>query len=241
MRQQTIQSSPITLKQNQPSFVFYLACKRMLDILIALIGLLILSPLMLMCALAIKLDSAGPVIFAQERIGVRRIKKNGRIVWQVKPFTVYKFRTMQHRNNPTGHVQLMQTFIRKAYPATLDAESYLKQIQTDPRITRVGKILRKTSLDELPQFWNVLIGDMSLVGPRPAISYEVEAYEKHHLHRLAAKPGITGYWQVTARNSVSFEEMVELDVWYVQHQSLWVDFKIICRTPYAVLRGKGAM
>jgi lipopolysaccharide/colanic/teichoic acid biosynthesis glycosyltransferase len=224
----------------------YLIAKRLIDIAVASILLILLSPLMLVIAILIKLDSQGPAIFMQERVGSRVRGKGGNRSWQIYPFTVYKFRTMYFKADSEQHRAFIQAMIQKNEEAldslhggNRNAANKYKMVN-DPRITRVGKFLRKTSLDELPQLWNVLKGDMSLVGPRPAIAYEVDMYSPEHLQRLAAKPGITGWWQITARSSVDFDKMVELDVWYIEHQSVLLDLHIITKTPLAVFRGKGA-
>ena len=224
----------------------YLTGKRAMDVMIAGSMLLFLAPLMLILALLVKLDSPGGAIFAQERIGARIRVKNGQKMWEIKPFTVYKFRTMHKNNSSAQHEAFVKALINKDEQTIAaiqggSADSKLKyKMARDPRITRVGAFLRKTSLDELPQLWNVLKGDMSLVGPRPALAYEVEAYKPQHLRRLEAVPGLTGLWQVTARSTVDFDGMVDLDVDYIDNPSLWTDFKIIVKTPFAVIKGKGA-
>jgi lipopolysaccharide/colanic/teichoic acid biosynthesis glycosyltransferase len=224
----------------------YLTGKRAMDIVIAGSLLLFLAPLMLIIALLVKLDSPGGAIFAQERVGARVRVKNGQKSWEIKPFTVYKFRTMHVNNSSAAHEAFVKALINKDEKTIAalqggSANGSLKyKMARDPRITRVGAILRKTSLDELPQLWNVLKGDMSLVGPRPALAYEVDAYQPHHLRRLEAVPGLTGLWQVTARSSVDFDGMVDLDVAYINNPSLWTDLKIIIKTPFAVIKGKGA-
>lgn len=224
----------------------YLILKRALDILIAVIMLIVLAPLMLAIALLIKLDSPGPVIFSQERVGAKVRGKGNKRSWEVCSFTIYKFRTMYHNANSETHRAFVQALIRKdedtlaaMQGGKLQGKNRYK-LQRDPRITRIGSFLRKTSLDELPQLWNVLVGNMTLVGPRPPIAYEVEVYTPSHLRRLAATPGLTGPWQVTSRSSVSFDEMVEMDAWYIDNQSLWLDLEILLRTPLAVLARKGA-
>jgi lipopolysaccharide/colanic/teichoic acid biosynthesis glycosyltransferase len=201
--------------------------KRMIDIALSSLALLVLLPLFLLIAAAIKLSSRGPVLFRQDRIG-----HLGR------PFMFLKFRSMRVTTDSTIH----REFVSKLINGNLDVpQNRIFKIQNDPRVTRVGHILRKTSLDELPQFWNVLIGDMSLVGPRPPLPYEVEVYDIWHRRRvLEAKPGITGLWQVTGRSRTCFDDMVRLDLRYTQSSSLWVDLKILLQTPRAVLAGDGA-
>lgn len=223
----------------------YPLLKRCLDIVVSATLLVLLSPLFLLLAVWIVLDSPGSPIFAQERVSSVRFSGKQHHLGELKTFTFYKFRTM-YRDAPSA---LHRRFSRAYINGDEKTLSMLQQanggncrykIANDPRVTRVGRTLRKTSLDELPQLWNILKGDMSLVGPRPPLPYEVELYELGHLRRLEAKPGLTGLWQVTARSSVSFEEMVNLDIQYVEEQSLWMDLKILCRTPFAVFTGKGA-
>jgi len=201
--------------------------KRMIDIALSSLALLVLLPLFLLIAAAIKLSSRGPVLFRQERIG-----HLGR------PFMFLKFRSMRVTTESTIH----REFVRKLISGNLDVpQNGIFKIQNDPRVTRVGHILRKTSLDELPQFWNALMGEMSLVGPRPPLAYEVEVYDIWHRRRvLEAKPGITGLWQVTGRSRTCFNDMVRLDLHYTQSSSLWLDLKILLQTPRAVLAGDGA-
>ncbi len=224
--------------------LLYFTAKRILDFSLALLALIILFPGLALIAILIKLDSPGRVFFIQERVGVKR-KANGPVAcWQNKVFRCYKFRTMVCNANPALHQSYIKALIHKDCDsmAVLQGEStQVRKLTHDPRITRVGKILRKWSVDEIPQFINVLKGDMSLVGPRPAIPYEVEMYEPWHYRRLEAKPGITGLWQVTARSTVEFDESVRLDIQYIEQQSFWLDLKILLKTPFAVLSCKGAM
>lgn len=195
------------------------ALKRLVDIFGAAIGLIVLSPLFLALAIAIKLDSPGPIIFKQTRVGRGR-----------KEFTCYKFRSMY----VDAEARLAALRERN------EASGPLFKIKDDPRRTRVGQFLRRTSLDELPQLWNVLKGEMSLIGPRPAIPAEVEAYEPWHLRRLEVAPGITGLWQVSGRSDLTFDEMVLLDVYYIENWSPLLDLVILLRTIPTVLSGKGA-
>jgi lipopolysaccharide/colanic/teichoic acid biosynthesis glycosyltransferase len=232
-----------------PEFKFrlYLILKRWLDIICAATLLLLFSPLMLTIAVLIRLDSSGPALFAQERVGSTVRGKGGKRSWQTRPFTLYKFRTMYQNSDSGRHQAFVRALINKDYEmlsslqGTEGNSSSKFKMVNDPRVTRVGRFLRKTSLDELPQLWNVLKGDMSLVGPRPAIPYEVDMYSPEHVKRLAAKPGLTGVWQITSRSSVDFDRMVELDVWYIENQSLWLDLTILARTPFIVLAGRGAV
>jgi exopolysaccharide biosynthesis polyprenyl glycosylphosphotransferase len=208
------------------------ALKRTMDILGSLIALICAFPLFAVIALAIKATSKGPVFFRQRRIG-----QHGR------PFVFLKFRSMYVGNNAGIHKQYVQQLIAgKAERQASNASGQgVFKLTKDPRITRVGAFLRRTSLDELPQFINVLKGQMSLVGPRPPVPYEVEAYDLWHRARLLeAKPGITGLWQVSGRSRVTFDEMVRLDLRYARSWTPWMDLQILLRTPAAVLLGEGA-
>jgi exopolysaccharide biosynthesis polyprenyl glycosylphosphotransferase len=205
--------------------------KRVFDLLIAGIILVILSPVLLGIAVLIKLDSPGPVIYRQKRIG-----ENG------KPFVMYKFRSMCIDADPCIHQEYVIRLIKENLnPEQVDknGKNSLK-MENDPRITRIGRFIRKTSLDELPQFFNVLRGEMSLVGPRPSLPYELEQYQAWHKYRLNILPGITGSWQVRGRNRVSFDEMVRMDLEYIEKQSVWLDILLILQTPLAMISGKGA-
>jgi lipopolysaccharide/colanic/teichoic acid biosynthesis glycosyltransferase len=215
----------------------YLAAKRLLDVLVALMLLIVLAPVMLVIALAIVLDSRGPVVFRQQR--VRGEQAPGEADPASKQFTFLKFRTMYADNDQTVHQHYVTELINGSAHPTQQADRKLYKLQGDPRVTRVGRFLRKTSLDELPQLINVLRGEMSVVGPRPAIPYEVHQYKPWHMRRLSVRQGLTGLWQVTGRNELSFEEMVQLDVEYAQAQSLWLDIKIMLQTVPAVLGGRG--
>lgn len=196
-----------------------LVAKRTVDFTGAALALILGWPLFLLIAVAIKLDSPGPIFFRQRRVG-----KNG------EPFDIYKFRSMR-----TG------ADAEKANLSGLnDGEEALFKIRDDPRVTRVGRLLRQTSLDELPQFFNVLRGEMSLVGPRPQIPAEVAQYQPWHRRRLSVPPGITGMWQISGRSDLSFDEMVLLDLYYIEHWTPWLDFTILLRTVPKVLMGKGA-
>jgi len=210
----------------------YLYLKRCIDVALSLTALVALAPLLLIIAILVKLGSRGPVIFAQERIGYDPKTRSPR------PFTFYKFRSMRQDADAEVHRVHVTNLIQK-HTTPRPGQGTLKMVR-DPRITRVGHILRDSSLDELPQLFNVLKGDMSIVGPRPALPYEVEIYEEWHRRRLLALPGITGWWQVVGRNRVSFDEMVRMDLDYIQHQSLGLDLKIMLLTPWAVISGKGA-
>jgi exopolysaccharide biosynthesis polyprenyl glycosylphosphotransferase len=205
--------------------------KRVFDVAMAVMMLILSAPLMLLIVALIKLESPGGVIYRQQRIG-----ENGRL------FNMLKFRSMRADSDEAAHKAHVQRLIElNLSPEELAAEgqSSLK-IEKDPRITRVGSFIRKTSLDELPQLFNVLRGDMSLVGPRPALPYEAELYQDWHKRRFEALPGMTGWWQVKGRNRVSFDEMVRMDLHYIDHTSVWLDLRLLLQTPWAVISGKGA-
>jgi lipopolysaccharide/colanic/teichoic acid biosynthesis glycosyltransferase len=209
-----------------------LIVKRTFDIVGSSIMLILLAPLFFVIALAVKLTSRGPVFYRQQRVG-----RYG------QTFTFLKFRSMLVNNDSNVHKDFVTRLIASKPGETAPKESgaNVYKLTNDKRITRVGRILRRTSLDELPQFLNVLKGEMSLVGPRPPIPYELAAYQTWHRHRLlAVKPGITGLWQVTCRSSVRFDEMVRLDLRYASTWTPWLDLKILLRTPGAVIRGSGA-
>lgn len=206
--------------------------KRVMDVLVSALILLILSPILALIGVAIKLTSKGPIIFKQERVG-----RFG------KPFKFLKFRTMYVNNNPNIHREFVQSFIagKAESQDKTDTKAALYKLTKDPRITPIGRFLRKTSLDEFPQFWNVLRGDMSLVGPRPPIAYEFEVYDFWHRRRvLEMQPGVTGLWQVAGRSRTSFDDMVRLDLRYSQLWSIGLDIKILLATPRVVLGGDGA-
>jgi len=214
----------------EPLSDFARGTKRISDLAIASVTLAILSPFWLLIALLIKLDSQGPVLYAQERVGM-----DGRI------FLVYKFRTMRVDADSEIHREYQRKFIAGHADANVgDDDRPAYKLRNDPRVTRVGRVLRRLSLDEVPQLFNVLRGDMSVVGPRPPIPYEVEAYELRHRKRLDMKPGLTGLWQVSGRNRLPFEEMVKLDLFYIENWSLLSDLKIVLRTVLVMIRGDGS-
>jgi exopolysaccharide biosynthesis polyprenyl glycosylphosphotransferase len=214
----------------EPLSDFARGTKRISDIAIASLTLALLSPFWFLIAVLIKFDSKGPVFYAQERVGM-----DGRI------FLVYKFRTMRVDADSEIHREYQRKFIAGDAEANVgDDDRPAYKLRNDPRITRVGRILRRLSLDEVPQLFNVLRGDMSVVGPRPPIPYEVEAYELRHRRRLDMKPGLTGLWQVSGRNRLPFEEMVKLDLFYIENWSLLSDVKIILRTVLVMIRGDGS-
>jgi exopolysaccharide biosynthesis polyprenyl glycosylphosphotransferase len=194
--------------------------KRLFDVAAGLVLIVALSPVFLLLALLVKLEDGGPVIFAQTRIG-----KRGRL------FEMYKFRSMC-RN--------AEERLREILPQNHHCQGVTFKMKDDPRITCVGRWLRRYSLDELPQLFNVLRGDMSLVGPRPPLPREVDLYSLEDRRRLAATPGLTCFWQIGGRSEIDFKEQVELDVLYIESQSLWLDLKILCKTIPAVLSGRGA-
>ncbi|MGB8646067.1 MAG: sugar transferase [Anaerolineae bacterium] len=196
-----------------------LALKRSMDLGLTFIAFIVLLPLMALVALLIKLTSPGPVIFSQERVGRNE-----------KRFTAYKFRTMR-----VGAEQEVE-----GLKHLNEADGPLFKIRNDPRLTAIGKLLRRLSFDELPQFWNVLRGDMSLVGPRPPIPAEVAQYQDWHKKRLQITPGLTGLWQVSGRSELTFDEMVMLDIYYVENWSPWLDLWILVRTVPSVLTARGA-
>ena len=204
--------------------------KRALDVSGSLMLLLLVGPAFLIIAALIKLTSPGPVFFRQIRVGQ-----------DAKPFTILKFRTMFANADHALHRNYVSWFIQSSGQGAADGHNGVFKLTHDPRITPIGRLLRKTSLDELPQFLNVLTGEMSLVGPRPPIPYELEQYKPWHCRRvLDAKPGITGLWQVSGRSRTTFDEMVRLDLRYARTRSLWTDIKILLATPRAVISGKGA-
>jgi lipopolysaccharide/colanic/teichoic acid biosynthesis glycosyltransferase len=213
--------------------------KRAFDILVASTTLLILSPFFLLVAILIKLDSSGSVFFVQERIGSKRRVEHGRVIWEVKVFPFYKFRSMYHNSDESLHAEHIRAYVAGEIKAPKDNVTTLK-LKDDPRITRVGKWIRKLSIDELPQLINVLKGEMSLVGPRPVPVYEFDAYDPWHRERLSAFPGITGYWQVCGRGIVPFSEQMRMDIEYVRKRSLWLDLKLLLLTIPAVITGRGA-
>jgi lipopolysaccharide/colanic/teichoic acid biosynthesis glycosyltransferase len=212
-------------KGKQPVLIL----KRTIDILGGLILSMVCLPFCVLIAIAVKTTSKGPILFRQIRVG-----QHG------KQFTFLKFRSMYVNNDHSVHREFVTKLINKEERTDLKSDTVYK-LTSDKRITPIGKFLRKTSLDELPQFFNVLCGDMSLVGPRPPIPYELAAYQTWHRRRLLeVKPGITGLWQVTGRSTVDFDSMVRLDLKYASSWTPWLDIKILLRTPLAVIRGSGA-
>jgi lipopolysaccharide/colanic/teichoic acid biosynthesis glycosyltransferase len=259
------------LSKDQGTYHFI---KRLLDLTVATLSLVILSPLMALIAVLVVLDSGWPVIFAQERVGARRWTHDGFSYWRWVTFPCYKFRTMVQDADPELHRAFVKAFVHddrqgmatvqrtcenlalepsRAFlqafahndcenetPSRRDEDTQICKLTNDPRVTRLGRFLRKNSLDELPQLWNVLKGDMSLVGPRPVPTYEASEYQAWHRERLTALPGLTGLWQVNGRSQVSFNDMVRTDIEYVRSQSLMLDLKLLLLTIPAVLSGRGA-
>jgi lipopolysaccharide/colanic/teichoic acid biosynthesis glycosyltransferase len=205
--------------------------KRTMDILGSTLALIVLSPLFGLIALTIKMTSTGPVLFRQERLGHYGEK-----------FTLLKFRSMRTDCDSRIHQEYVRQFIAgRALGDSGSGQSAVFKIQKDPRVTPVGYFLRRTSLDELPQFWNVLVGKMSLVGPRPPVEYEFKAYDVWHRRRvLEVKPGLTGLWQINGRSSIQFDDMVRLDLEYARQWTIWLDLKILLLTPAAIISGNGA-
>jgi lipopolysaccharide/colanic/teichoic acid biosynthesis glycosyltransferase len=232
--------------------------RRLLDIVLAAGALLVLAPLFAAVALAVRIESPGPAIFRQQRLGRGR-----------RPFTVLKFRTMRHEADPMPHREYVRSLIARAAGSATEAERSTRELagserpresvgcgrsagalagaergglyklSVDDRVTRVGRLLRSWSVDELPQLVNVLRGEMALVGPRPVVPYEVEHYPESYLGRFAVKPGLTGLWQVSGRNERTYDEMVRFDIEYAQRASLMLDLRILARTLPVVLGRQG--
>jgi len=222
------------LLETNPIKSFYGFVKRTMDVCLSLLAILLLSPFFIIIALAVKLTSEGPVLFRQTRVG-----QYG------KSFTFLKFRSMFVNCDSKVHQEYIKKFIKEragyAGNGSGGNDKVVYKVTDDPRVTKVGSFIRKTSLDEIPQFFNVLKGDMSLVGPRPAIPYELASYDPWHRRRIMElKPGITGLWQISGRSSITFDDMVRLDLKYTREWSLWLDLSILFKTPWVVLSGKGA-
>ncbi|MDK3121710.1 sugar transferase [Clostridium perfringens] len=206
---------------NREDSKIYLILKRMFDFISSLIGLIIFLPILIIISVAIKLDSKGPIVFGHIRIG-----KNGQ---EIK---VYKFRSM---------VQNAQEVFNNFTPEQKAEFNKNFKLENDPRITRVGSFLRKTSLDELPQLWNIIKGDMSVVGPRPIVKKEIIKYGDSFGKVFSVKPGLTGYWQANGRSDTTYDERVDMDLYYVDNRSLGLDFKILIQTFVSVIKKEGAM
>lgn len=249
MQQETISTE--FLKRFDPEAVssltkdrtVYYTSKRILDVIIAICTLILLFPLIVLIVLLIKLDSPGPVLFIQKRVGANRWMRDGYSYWRQTTFPCFKFRTMIHNADSSLHEQYIKAYInnnQQEMNSLQGGNQQIRKLVNDPRLTRIGKFLRKTSMDELPQFWNVIRGEMSLVGPRPAIPYELNYFKPWHYRRLQAQPGITGLWQIRARGSTDFDQGVKLDIAYIENQDFWFDMYILIETPFTVLFGKGA-
>jgi lipopolysaccharide/colanic/teichoic acid biosynthesis glycosyltransferase len=218
------------LSENRPAVSKIWILKRGMDLVLSALLLFLLLPGFALIAVIVKLSSPGPVFFKQMRVG-----------HLMKPFTMYKFRTMYTDADPGVHYHYVSWFITSSDHAEANDKASFFKLTNDDRITPIGRLLRRTSLDELPQFWNVLIGDMSLVGPRPPLPYELQQYKPWHRRRLLeAMPGITGLWQVVGRSRTTFDQMVRLDLQYARTISLWSDIKLLLATPAAMITGKGA-
>jgi lipopolysaccharide/colanic/teichoic acid biosynthesis glycosyltransferase len=221
---QTVISRPQVLSQGWGHRV----AKRILDLGLCLVAIIFVLPLMALISFLVILDSPGPALFVQERVG-----RGGR------RFRMYKFRTMQWNLDDAPHQAFMRAFVKGEIADAPSEKAVFKPFR-DSQVTRLGRILRKTSLDELPQIINVLRGEMSLVGPRPNVPYEVDAYKTWHLERLKALPGLTGLAQVNGRSCISFDRIVEYDIEYIESQSLWLDLKILWWTVRSVILADGA-
>jgi lipopolysaccharide/colanic/teichoic acid biosynthesis glycosyltransferase len=217
----------------------YFVVKRALDYFGAAVLVLLSLPLTILIAVLIKIETPGPVFFTQQRVGSKRRYKNGECTWEIRTFRVYKFRTMAHNTDQSLHIAYIRAFAHNLAARSAERSAQFK-LSNDPRITRIGRLLRTTSLDELPQLLNILRGEMSLVGPRPVPIYEAAEYRPQDWQRLAALPGLTGLWQITGRSQVPFDEMIRMDLEYVRRQSLWFDLKILLGTIPAVLLCRGA-
>jgi lipopolysaccharide/colanic/teichoic acid biosynthesis glycosyltransferase len=206
-----------------------IALRRGFDVAFTLVLILLLSPVLIGVAVAVRLDSRGGAFFRQRRVGHRE-----------REFTLYKFRSMRVDADPRGHQEYVTALIKGQAATPDDGGESLYKLAVDNRITPVGRWIRRWSLDELPQLFNVVKGDMTLVGPRPAIPYEVSEYPTWYRERFSVKPGLTGYWQVSGRNERTYEEMVRLDIEYAERRSLGLDLRILLKTPWVVLSRKGA-
>lgn len=204
------------------------AAKRAIDVVGAILLLVVFSPVWLLCSILIKATSRGPVLFRQERVGVGG-----------STFTMLKFRTMANGSTDSVHRDFVMRYIRGETQVSLDARTAAYKLNDDRRVTKVGRVLRKVSIDEVPQLINVLRGDMSLVGPRPALPYEVDHYEPWQRERMSVRPGITGLWQVSGRNRLTHAEMCELDIEYIRNWSFGRDLAIMARTPWVMFVNRG--
>jgi len=214
-----VPAAPVRIGGSKP----YIVVKRLLDLVLASIGLVLTLPLLGFLALLVKLESKGPAMYAAERVGEAG-----------QHFACHKLRTMRTDMDDSIHRDYLRYLIANS------GDVVAERIRDDPRITRVGRWLRKSSLDELPQLWNVLRGEMSMVGPRPPLPYEVECYQPWQMGRLAVRPGLTGYWQVLGRGQVTFDDMCRMDLSYIEKRSLSLDLWILLKTPLAVVSRRGA-
>ena len=219
---------PLSQTASEPRWLALV--RRSADLLFSLTLILLFAPVLIAVAIAVRVDSHGPALFRQRRVG-----------YGEREFTLYKFRSMRVDADPRGHREYVTALIKGEGAAPEeDGRETLYKVAVDNRITPVGRWIRRWSLDELPQLFNVLFGDMTLVGPRPAIPYEVAEYPSWYLQRFTVKPGLTGLWQVSGRSERSYEEMVRLDIEYTERRSLGLDFSILLKTPWTVLSRKGA-
>jgi lipopolysaccharide/colanic/teichoic acid biosynthesis glycosyltransferase len=205
----------------------YLRAKRIFDVLFTLLILIPLCIVMVIVAVCIRLETPGPVFFRQKRVGLNGIE-----------FEMLKFRSMYLNGDDSHHREAIKQYMNGS---SLNGKANAYKLVDDPRVTRVGRLIRKTSIDELPQFLNVLRGQMTLVGPRPPLPYEVEEYSQRDWLRLSGKPGLTGTWQIYGRSRVPFQEMVEMDLEYLQQQSFWLDLKLIVLTVPVMISGRGGV
>lgn len=222
----------------------YYRAKRGLDVVLVLLAAPVVLALLAVLAVAIRLESSGPAIYRQRRVAGRRVRTDSGWAWELRTFTFYKLRSMRPSDGPNPHERYIRAYIagdedEMARLAPDRAEGTYK-MTADPRITRIGHVIRATSLDELPQLWNILKGDMSLVGPRPPIDYEIDRYRPEDLDRLAGPAGLTGAWQVHGRCELEFKEMVELDKDYLERRSFVNDLGILVKTVPAVVTRRGA-
>ena len=221
IKEQKIENREVALKEkNNINRRIYIVVKRILDLILSLIGLILLSPFFLIIAIIIKIDSKGPIFFVHNRIGEKG-----------KPFGIYKFRTM---------VDNAEDLIKKFTPEQKEEFERSYKLKKDPRVTKIGNFLRKTSLDELPQILNIIKGELSIIGPRPIVQAELEKYKDNKEKFLSVKPGLTGYWAANGRSDTSYEERIQMELYYVDNMSLWLDIKIFFKTIFAVLKKEGA-
>lgn len=221
IEEKNIEKRGVFLKENKSiSKKVYIVVKRFLDIVLSLVGLIILLPVFLVIAIIIKLDSKGPVFFVHSRIGEKG-----------NPIGIYKFRTM---------VTNAEELIKKFTPEQKEEFEKNFKLENDPRVTKIGNFLRKTSLDELPQILNILKGELSIIGPRPIVQAELEKYGDDKEKFLSVKPGLTGYWAANGRSDTSYEERIQMELYYVDNMSFWLDIKVFFKTILAVIKKEGA-